>query len=518
MNQLLSKSSNKPSLATITRADITRLCERYKHNKPRLRLLLLAIFARRENIHLFAWFVSPKYHPLETPAFHKEILSDVSDKSKPFVAVAAPRGHAKSTLVNHDFLLWAICTRQVHFAIPISDTYSQSVEFVNAVKEELADNTIIRWLYGDLSSNYWRDGEFVTSTGIKVLALGSGMKIRGLRHREHRPDLLIFDDLENDEQVASAEQRKKLKRWFIKAALNALSRDGRAIIIGTILHHDSLLNNIIRHQEMFAAWLTRLYRALNTDSKGREYALWPQHENVDYLKAIRDDPKHPKYMGSIAFAQERQNKPFSEEDAIIQPDWIQWALERPPENAVLARAEAVDPATSEKQRADPTGIVVGELDNSGDAYIFYASDKRLTPRKNAEEIKRVYETYEPNAVGVEAGALEIVFSDLLDGVATIPQKPDKDKVRRLLAVSKFFEGGKIYFVQKGRGIQSLYDQLMEFPAGTHDDMVDAMVYVIRMLLVDGFGSEDEVETAGNYNRGNPEHEDDDPEDEEDSDW
>ena len=502
-------SSKKPSLTNLTRDDIRRLCEKYRDDKPYLKRVLRAIFAKRENIALFGWFINSHYVELETPEFHKEILADVSDKSKPFVADAAPRGHAKSTTVDFVFPLWSGCNGEHHFCLLVSDTYAQSVEFVNALKDEFDSNVKIRWLYGDLTSDLWRDGEFVLSTGIKFLAIGAGMKVRGLRFRQYRPDLVIVDDLENDEQVASVEQRKKLKRWFTKALLPALSRDGRCIVIGTILHFDSLLNNIINHKEMFASWHTRLYTAIYKGKDGKEHALWPEHMNLDYLRAIRDNPKHPKYIGSIAFAQEYQQKPFDEDDAIVLPEWIQWADSRPAADAVLARAQAVDPAASEKQRSDPTGMVVGELDNNGDVYIFYASDKRLTPKKNAADIKRVYDTYEPNAVGVEAGALEIVFSDLLDGVATMPMKPDKDKVRRLLAVSKFFEGGRVYFVTNGRGVQSLYDQLMEFPAGTHDDMVDALVYVLRMLLVDGFDPDDDVETAGNYKRGNPGAEDDD---------
>ena len=58
-------------------------------------------------------------------------------------------------------------------------------------------------------------------------------------------------------------------------------------------------------------------------------------------------------------------------------------------------------------------------------------------------------------------------------------KPDKDKVRRLLAVSRFFEAGKVFLVKDIQNGQALREQLIEFPKGTHDDMVDAIVYAIR---------------------------------------
>lgn len=509
----------KRSLADVSRQDILDLCERYKDNKPRLRQLLVALFAKRENIHLFGWFVNQAYVRLETPNFHKEIYSLVSDKSIPYIGIGAPRGHAKSTTVDFTYPLWSACYRQHHFAIIISDTYTQSVEFVNALKDQFENNLLVRWLYGDLMSDTWRDGEFVLSTGIKFLAMGAGMKIRGLRFREYRPDLLIVDDLENDEQVNSAEQRKKLKNWFIKAALPALSKDGRCIVIGTILHHDSLLSNILNRKEMFASWTTRLYTAIWTDENGREHALWPEHMDLDYLTAIRDDPKHPKYIGSIAFAQEYQQKPFDEEDAIIQPSWIQWADKAPDELHTVASVLAIDPAASEKQTADPTAKLVVKLGLDGNVYVCAISNKKQSPTKSAKETHDMYTVFEPNAVAIEEGILNLVFKDLLAGLPVIGVKPDKDKVRRLLAVARFFEAGRVYIVKGIKNAQALYDQLIEFPSGSHDDMVDALVYAIRLLLVDGMVSDDDIEVAGNYPTGDDDDgEDDDDDDESDNDW
>ena len=61
----------------------------------------------------------------------------------------------------------------------------------------------------------------MTSTNIKVEAIGSGKKIRGRKHRNWRPDLLILDDIENDENVRTPEQRAKLDSWFKKAVSKA---------------------------------------------------------------------------------------------------------------------------------------------------------------------------------------------------------------------------------------------------------------------------------------------------------
>lgn len=494
------KNSSRQSLVKLTRQDIQRVCEKYRGDKPKLRQILLEVFRRSENIHLFGWFINRRYIRLDTPDFHKDILSLASNKELKYIGIAAPRGHAKSTTVDFVFALWSTVYKEHHFGVIISDTVTQSVEFVNALKDEFENNVILHWLYGDLTSNDWRDGEFVTSTGVKWVAKGAGMKVRGLRHREWRPDLIILDDLENDERVATVAQRQKLKKWLVRAVLPALSRDGRAILIGTVLHHDSLLQNILKHRDSFASWTTRLFQAISSDKNGKEQALWPEHMDLDYLRAIRDDSKHPKYIGSIAFAQEYQNKPFDEADAIIKPDQIQWTDKIPSDSQIVATVLTVDPAVSERAMADPTGKVIASLGTDGNIYVRYVGNERLSPKNNSEDIKRLDEIYKPRIIGIENGALGLVFRELLAGLPVIGLEPDKDKVRRLLAVSRFFEAGKIYFVQGSKNINELYDQLLEFPKGSHDDMVDALVYAIRLLLVDGVDNESasDFDNAGTY--------------------
>ena len=156
--------STKRSLDSLTREDILRVCEKYRENKPELRRILRAIFKRRENIHLFGWFISKEYIELETPDFHREILREASDERNSRMAFCAPRGHAKSTTVNFTYALWATVHDQVRFGLMISDTVTQSVEFVNALRDEIESNVRLKWLYGDLTGTIiWRDGDIKTN-------------------------------------------------------------------------------------------------------------------------------------------------------------------------------------------------------------------------------------------------------------------------------------------------------------------------------------------------------------------
>lgn len=499
----MTKNSEQPSLNNLTRKDIVRLCEKYwETDRDKLRQYLLAIFKRRENIHLFGWFIARPYFPLETPPFHKEILDLISDKNNRRIGVIAPRGHAKSTTVDMTYPLWAGCFEQEEFIVIISDTYTQAAEFINALKDEFENNPKIKWLFGNMKGDDWQDGEFVLSNGIKYAAKGSGMKIRGIRHRHTRPTLMIFDDIENDENIKSAEQRQKLYHWFTKAAIPALARGGRAVVIGTILHFDSLVNKVMKQQDIFKSWQTRVFYAITTDEDGTEHALWPEHRSLEKLKSMRDNPNDQEFVGSIAFAQEYQHKPFSEEDAIVKPDWIKECepSQAPDEYSRQARVLTVDPAASERQTADPTAMIVADLGVDGNVYVRAIRNQRTSPSITAETIQNLYETYQPQVVGIEQGALGLVFRDLLAGLPVIGLKPDKDKVRRLLAVSRFFEAGRVYTVKNIQNGQAFREQLIEFPKGTHDDMVDAAAYAVRLLFVEGANqvSSKDFQTAGDY--------------------
>lgn len=512
----MTTSSKQPSLNNLTRADILRLCDKYWNtDRDKLRRYLLAIFKRRENIHLFGWFIARPYFPLETPPFHKEILDLISNKDNRRVGVIAPRGHAKSTTVDMTYPLWAGCFKQEEFVVIISDTYTQAAEFINALKDEFEHNPKIKWLFGDMKGDDWQDGEFVLSNGIKYAAKGSGMKIRGIRHRHTRPTLMIFDDIENDENIKSAEQRQKLYHWFTKAAIPALARSGRAVIIGTILHFDSLVNKVIKQQDVFKSWHTRAFYAITTEEDGTERALWPEHRSLEKLRAMRDDPSNQDFIGSITFAQEYQHKPFSEEDAIIQPDWIKECepSQVPDKYSRIARVLTIDPAASERQTADFTAMIVADLYTDGNVYIRAIRNQRTSPSVTADTVRELDEIYKPQVIGIEEGALGLVFRDLLEGLPVMGLKPDKDKVRRLLAVSRFFEAGRVYTVKNIQNGQAFREQLIEFPKGTHDDMVDAVAYAIRLLLVGGADQD-----SDGFNESGAYHEKRSVDDEDEGDW
>ena len=129
-------------------------------------------------------------------------------------AIEAPRGHAKSTTFTFKDDLHAALYGYKHYIIILSDSSEQAEGFLTDIKDELEENAALREDFGELIGDVWKSSVALLANGTKIEAIGSGKKIRGRRHKQWRPDLIVCDDLENDENVATKEQRTKLLNWY----------------------------------------------------------------------------------------------------------------------------------------------------------------------------------------------------------------------------------------------------------------------------------------------------------------
>ncbi|MDE5603015.1 MAG: hypothetical protein K2I71_03730, partial [Helicobacter sp.] len=161
-------------------------------------------------------------------------------------AYAAPRANAKTTYVAQLFPLWCICFKFKAFIVEISDAVELVEGNLEAIKAELEENANLAFDFPEACgiSNSWKVGEFVTRNGVKLKAFGSGKRLRGVKFGALRPDLCILDDLENDTNVRSKEQRDKLESWLDSAVMNLgdATHSMDVLYIGTILHYDSVLS------------------------------------------------------------------------------------------------------------------------------------------------------------------------------------------------------------------------------------------------------------------------------------
>lgn len=438
-----------------------------------------------------------------TPDCHLEWWEYCTSKHTK-VAIAAPRRHAKSTAITLSYLLACVLFRNRSYVLIISDTITQATQFLNDVKQQLYDNEKLRTLFKIGSFEKDTEDDIIVSfqdgAQFRISAKGSEQKMRGLKWNNKRPDLIIGDDLENDEIVLNVDRRNKFKRWFYGAVIPCLSTNGIIRIVGTILHEDSFLNNLMpsewdkrtvitdlktyRNNVRRGDWLSVKYRAHNDDFTK---FLWPSHYDKDWYLSVRQD-----YMDRglpDVYSQEYLNIPIDESVAYFKKsDFL--AETQEDKKARLNTYVAVDLAISEKETADYSVFLIAGVDENKVLHVRNVIRERLDGREIVDTILSLQRIYNPEAIGIEEMQVSKAIGPFLreemirTGVypTIIPLKHNgKDKIARARSIQARCRAKSIKFDKSAEWYPQFEDEVTKFPRGTKDDQVDAFAYMGLML-------------------------------------
>lgn len=473
----------------------------------------------------------PHYFSRPSPQFHAELdtlwregvlkgvmpigddakLVDAQDGCRR--ATAAPRGHAKSTNLTFKGSLHAALYRYKRYIIILSDTSDQANGFLSAIKDELEDNGAIREDFGDLTGGVWRENVIITSQGVRIDAIGAGQKIRGRKHKNWRPDLMVLDDIENDENVRTVEQRKKLENWFYKAVSKAGDTYTDIVYIGTLLHYDSLLAKVLKNpayrsvkykavQSFSTSPLWETWESIYTDlgNEGRELeakkffeknreemlagtkVLWEEKLSYYDLMVTRVSE------GEASFNSELQNEPVNPDDCLFNEEWFDYYN---PEDMDFSSADFrfygfVDPSLGKNRRADYSAILTGALEvPTGYLYILDADIVRRHPDAIISDVLQkadwIQRTYGKRYVkfGVETVQFQWFLKEQLAKssarariylpIEEVPQSSDK-----VLRIQTLQPDIKNKYIKFSRRHKLLLEQLQYFPMADHDDGPDAL--------------------------------------------
>lgn len=428
------------------------------------------------------------------------------------VAIAAPRGETKSTTCTMAFPIWCLVYGIKHYVPIIMDAFGQAAEQLEALKAELDSNPRLRMDFPDHTGQgrVWKEGVIVTRGNAKVQAFGAGKRMRGLRHGPHRPDLIVCDDLENDENVRSPEQRDKLERWLKRTVLNLGPPDGSMdlLYIGTVLHYDSVLSRTLKNplwqgahfrsivhwpeaMELWDQWETLLhaegldaarawYEARREEMDAGAVVSWPAVRPLYALMLIRADDRS-------AFDSEHQNDPVSLEDNPFAGVIIYWS-ERQKDWQFLG---AIDPSLGKNnKRRDPSALLVGGFNRrTGVLDVVEALIRRRTPDRIISDVIELQREYRCTLWGCETIQFqeflrtELVRRSAAAGVP-VPARaitPHTDKELRIETLQPHMANGLIRLSPK---LATLIDQLRHWPDAEHDDGPDALE-ILWSLCVQG---------------------------------
>ena len=444
--------------------------------------------------------------PAPTPDFHKEIWDLVTSNSKQ-VAIAAPRYHAKSTAVTHAYTLASVLFRESRYVLIVSDTVTQAVQFLGDIKKELLDNDDLRSLFGVKEFPKDTEDDLIVELEdgwtFRIQAKGSEQKLRGLKWANLRPDLIIGDDMENDEIVMNKDRRQKFKRWFYGALIPCVSSTGKIRIVGTILHLDSLLENLMPASQLVShrgvkslikedlkeyssnvlPWRSVKYRAHTDDFKS---LLWPEMKSAAEFRMQKDD--YVRQGLADVYSQEMLNIPLDITDTFFKKtDFVPIKEEDRKKNLVYYAT--CDLAVSQSQKADYSAFVVGGMDEDGRLYCKHVIKQRMDALEIVDTILMIQKIYKPVLFGLEQGTIQKAIGPYLNEemlkrgefINTVLLKPSGDKLTRARSIQARMRSGACKFDKDAEWYQGFEDELLRFPRDKHDDQVDAWAYLGLML-------------------------------------
>ncbi len=411
-----------------------------------------------------------------------------------------PRGHLKTTCITKGFAVWrAVKNPNIRINLS-SESHALSKGFLTEIKGHFERNDMFRWLYSDVipenfdKAEKWNASEITlnrtgnyTEATIETSGLDSGIVSRHY-------DIMIKDDLVSLANIGTEEQRQKVIDWH-KQAKPLLLTDGLDITIGTTWHYYDLYNYIQTNEKDTKVYIRKAIE------NGRP--IYPKKFNLRELEKRKDVTKGG--MGSYMFSMQYMLTPIDDENAVFRKSWFKYYNELPDRMYVVM---TVDPANEPENDStnDYTAIVVTGVDDKKNMYILKYLRGRWSPKETVKHMYDLKEFYRPKKVGIE----QVNFAKMLkyfvkdEGLnRNDPIKPVElkhggvNKHLRIRALQPYYEYGMVYH---SSDMHDLEDELITFPKGKNDDLIDALAYVLEIMKMGGVEPEQHKFVIDNFIR------------------
>jgi predicted phage terminase large subunit-like protein len=480
------------------------------------------------SLNEFAKYYLYKHLTIEPSQAHLEIyklLSEITVARGKKVAIAAPRDFGKSTMITLAYVIYLICYSKEKFILLISNTASQAEKILDNIRSELTTNERLRQDFPEVFEENgarpprWTGKDVITQNQIEILALGYGQQIRGRKHRNYRPSLIILDDLEKGENTYSSDIKEKMQAWLERSVLKAGTDTSNFLFIGTVHNSFSLLGDYL-NSELHPAWIGRKYKAilewprnmnlweqrwkirigkeLYNKAKGKEAGLefyrdnktamdegavilWPVKWNLYNLMEMFTE-------NEFSFSSEMQNDPMDTDKMSFDVDnFAFWSDQYSSIDALLSDLGddvnfygACDPAL---EGGDYSAIIV--LAKQKDDYYVIVSDiAHKDQEKLIKDILAYAKRYRFTDFIVEANNFQELLVTALEKEAAknkipitlTPIKNSGPKRNRIKDLYFWVKNGSIKFC---RSDKVLLDQFRAFPRGKNDDGPDALEMVMK---------------------------------------
>jgi hypothetical protein len=370
--------------------------------------------------------------------------------------------------------------RSSDYVIFIGSTEGNAAEFVSNIYEELHNNDALIAEFGpftfETDSKIDTIVKFPDGHRFRIIARGAEQRIRGKMWNGKRPNLIVSDDMEEDEQVESKARREKFCNWFFRAAKQALSHSGKIRVHGTVLHEDSLLSRL-RKNDSWKHLFFKAHAAFDDFSD----ILWPEHWSEDRLRETQNEFVQNNDAGG--YSQEYLNDPMDNSEAYIRKEDFLPMREEDFDLPMIVAA-AADFAVSKSDKANRTSFTIGG--KAANNILYYLDERvgRWDTLEWLDEMFLIQKRWNPDVFWVEDGVIwkgiaPTVYKEMQIRNIWIncqPRASIKDKATRGRSFQRRMRGGGCRFNKETEWYPGFENEILKFTGYSEaslDDQFDS---------------------------------------------
>lgn len=414
------------------------------------------------------------------------LLMDVEVGQKDRIAVSMAPRFGKSQMISIYFPAWYLGRNPDHKVIVASHTADLAVDMARKVRN-LMKTEEYRRIFPDTSvaEDAKAAGKWNTNKGGEFFAIGVGGALAG-----RGAHLIVADDplSEQDIKAGNTASLDTTYEWFRAGLRTRLMPGGRICILHTRWHQRDLIGRLVKDSALTPdadQYEVFEFPAILNEGTENEKSLWPEQWSLESL--LRTKASMPLWQWNAQY----QQNPTAAESAIIKREWIKWWPDRDPPSVDFI-VQAWDTALTSKERSDWSvchtwGVWTTEDGDSNAILLNSVKGKWEFPElKQAAFDQHSY--WQPDVLIIETKASGQPLVDELrrSGIFVSEFSPGKgnDKMARVNSISDMISAGHVWFPETPWA-QATVEELIAFPAGEHDDEVDALTLALRRIRTGG---------------------------------
>lgn len=481
--------------------------------------------ARRELARRRLIYYVNEFHPGYSPGWcHQDIcrrlekfVADVEAGLSPRLMICMPPRAGKSALASDLFPSWLLGKHPEWPVIAASYAQSLPVKFSRSIRDRIQDPEH-RAIFPELEMRKDAKGveEWMTTKGGGYIAAGVGTGITGKGFM-----VGIIDDPIKDQEEASSELiRDNAWDWYQSTFRTRAAPGAGILIIQTRWHWHDVAGHALEQDEQLKKagvpveerenWEVVSYPAL---AEGDEHLMRDgtiQQDPEDLSESLRllrrkGEALHPERyplaelrklknnLSSSIWNALYQQKPTPDEGDFFVKDDFRYRWLDPAYRPLCRILMTVDYAIGKKQRNDYTVMGVWALDSNNDLYLLEVRRGRWKTQEIVDNAVALIERHKPEVYAGEQGQIHLAVWPLIE--QALAQKrlfvsvdntlvPIQDKEVRARPLQSRMQMRKLFFSYDDQVKPDIYDiterELLQFPNGAHDDIVDMMAWGARL--------------------------------------